>query len=430
MSERQLRDSARTPTARRCSRRPIDPSGPRPSEMLTAFFAAALTMFVAAGLATILLVATGEQRWHWVALHLALLGGVSQLILGAAQFFVCAFLATTPPSRRFVTVHLAVWNAGTVLIAVGVPASSDAALDVGAVLIASGISLLAVSFHAMQRRSLQRARYAVRWYQLSAVCLAVGVLVGALMARGVPWSHGSLIGAHLALNVAGWMGGAIVGTLHTFFPSLTGTQLRFGRLQRPTLLLWFLGTGALALGAAVLSTPLIVVALAQLTAASVLLAGNLVASLRARTIPLTLPARLIALAQVFLPAGLTLALAAALADGAYGPLGTAVRPALAVLLLAGWVGLTVAGSLLHLLAVLARVRHLTLAMPAPQPARDRLITALAGLTVAAWALSRLDWLTGLTTPALALRIAVTVVLAGHIARAAMRVTAPRRGRTA
>ena len=248
-----------------------------------------------------------ERRWHWVALHLALLGAVSQLILGAAQFFGCAFLAT---------------------------------------LVAAG---------------------ALRgpWYQLSAICLAVGVLVDG---RGMPWSHGSLIGAHLALNVAGWPGGAIVGTLHTFFPSLTGTQLRFGHLQRPTLLLWFLGVAALALGAALLSSPLVVVALSQLTAASALLVGNLVASLRARTIALTLPARLIALAQLFLPAGLTPALVAALTEGAYGPLGAAIRPTLAVMLLVGWVGLTVAGSLLHLLAGLARPRHFTITMPAPRPA--------------------------------------------------------------
>ena len=62
--------------------------------MLTAFFAAGLTMLAAAALAAIVFAATDEQRWHWLALHLALLGGVSQLILGAAQFFVCAFLAT------------------------------------------------------------------------------------------------------------------------------------------------------------------------------------------------------------------------------------------------------------------------------------------------------------------------------------------------
>jgi hypothetical protein len=31
-----------------------------------------------------------------------------------------------------------------------------------------------------------------------------------LLARGVSWPHGSLLGAHLALNIAGWLGTAIV----------------------------------------------------------------------------------------------------------------------------------------------------------------------------------------------------------------------------
>jgi len=70
------------------------------------------------------------------------------------------------------------------------------------------------------------------------------------MARGTPWSHGDLLGAHLAFNLAGWFGTAIIGTLHTSFPSLTETQLRYPRLQRSTYILWLLGVVELAVGAA------------------------------------------------------------------------------------------------------------------------------------------------------------------------------------
>jgi hypothetical protein len=67
------------------------------------------------------------------------------------------------------------------------------------------------------------------------------------VARG---SHGNLLGAHLTLNLAGGLGTAIIGSLHTFFPSLTQTQLRFPRLQRPTYVFWLLGVCELAVGAA------------------------------------------------------------------------------------------------------------------------------------------------------------------------------------
>jgi len=295
------------------------------------------------------------------------------------------------------------------------------------VLIVAGLALFAGSMAAMQRRSLQRARWAVRWYQGSAGCLVAGALVGVALGRGVGWTHGSLLGAHLALNVGGWLGTAIVGTLHTFFPSLTGTQLRFGRLQGPAFVLWVAGIVELALAAAFGADPLAALAWLQLTAAAGLLALNLLASLAARAVPLSLPARLVALAQPFMVAGLLVGLAATLADGTAGPLGAGVRPVLAVLLLAGWVALTVAGSLLHLLTVLARVRRFTLAMPAPRPARDRAVAALAGTAVVVWALAAIPGAGPLGPPAVALRLVAALVLAARVAAAALRaVRAPAR----
>jgi nitrite reductase (NO-forming) len=393
--------------------------------LLAACFAAALVMLAAAAVAAVAYLVIGDPRLRWLALHLALLGGVSQLIVGASQFFVCAFLATTPPMRRTVALQLAAWNAG--MVAVGVPCGVRPLVDAGAVLIACGLALLAVSLRAMRRRSLQRARWAVHWYEACAASLALGVLVGALLARGTPWPHGSLLGVHLALNVGGWLGCAIVGTLHTFFPSLTATRLRFARLQGPSFVLWLVGVGALALGAGLTSNVAAVAGWLALTSSALLLSVNVAASLQARTIALSLAARLVAIAQAFLPLGLALALIATLAGGADAPFASGVRAPLAVLLLAGWIGLTVAGSLIHLLAVLARVRNLTAAMPAPRQARDRALTALAAAAVATWALAAVPGLAWLDGVALALRVGVTFALGVRIAPLALQAaTAPRR----
>lgn len=102
----------------------------------------------------------------------------------------------------------------------------------------------------------------------------------------MPWPHGSLLGAHLALNLAGWFGTAIVGTLHTFFPSLTRTQLRYPRLQGPAFVLWLLGDGELAVGTAFGIDLLVGSGWLALTAAAALLGVNLLASLRAASEPL------------------------------------------------------------------------------------------------------------------------------------------------
>ncbi|WP_372789788.1 hypothetical protein [Paraconexibacter sp.] len=398
---------------------------------MTSFFGAALIMLVASAVALAAYAATGDPRVRWLALHLALLGGVSQLVLGAGQFFVCAFLTTTPPRRALVAAQLALWNAGTVLVAVGVTVIGTWAVDVGAMALAAGLVAFVGSLHAMQRRSLQRARWAVRWYVASSACLGGGLIIGVLLARGTGWSHGSLLGAHLALNVAGWLGTAIVGTLHTFIPSLTSTKLRFEGLQGPTFGLWVGGVLALALGAAFASDTVVVAAWASLAGGAGALAVNVAASVRAAPIALALPARLIAVAQLFLLAGITVALVATANHGSAEPFVGRARGPLTNFLLIGWIGMTVAGALLHLLAVLGRIRNFRNAIPTARPARDGAFVGLAGTAVTARALSYASGFDVLLTPAtvvvilgaglLALRI---LALAGRAARTGRRRLQP------
>jgi nitrite reductase (NO-forming) len=344
---------------------------------MAAFFALGIGYLIAGATVAAIDAAAAWAPGHWLALHLVFVGGVSQLVLGAGQFFAGAFLATDPPRRGLVRLQLGTWNAGTLLVAVGVPGDVAPATVAGAVLLAIGLGAFVVGLDGLRRRSLQRAPWAVRWYEVCAGFLGTGVLIGVLLATGVRWSSGSLLGAHMALNLAGWFGTAIVGTLHTFFPSLTQTQLRFAGLQRRTFACWTLGTTVLAAGYGFAVAPLVLAGWAGLTLAAALLCINLVASLRGSPAALSLPARLIAAAQACLVLGLTLAFVGALGGEAMSPPLGAARQAIAILLLPGWLGLTVLGSLLHLLSVLARVRDLRRALPPARPARDRTLVAAA-----------------------------------------------------
>jgi nitrite reductase (NO-forming) len=287
---------------------------------LASFFVAGLGLLVFGAAAGVAGGLTGESKLDWLALHLVFLGGVSQLVLGAGQFFTCALLATTPPGRRMLRTQLAVWNAGTASVAGGVTTGTALLTDAGGALVTVGLALFAAALRSMQRRSLQRARWAVRWYEASAACLGAGVLIRVAMARGVMWTHGSLLGAHLALNLAGWMGTAIVGTLQTFFPSLTETRLRFASLQGLTFGLWVLGVAELALGAAFSVDLLVASGWLQLAIAAALLGTNLLASLQAAPNALSLAARLVTLGQIFLPVGVLVALTVTTTDGAVAPL--------------------------------------------------------------------------------------------------------------
>lgn len=394
----------------------------RPSDLLVRFFAAAIMCLLAAVIAGLLARAGMLANGRWLAMHLAFLGGVSQLVLGAGQFFVAAFLATDPPSRPLIRAQLVCWNVGTVLVVVGVPTHRPGVAVAGAVLIAVGLALFAAGLRDMQRRSLQRARWAVRWYYACAAFLSVGVLVGVALDVGLAWSAGSLLGAHVALNLAGWMGTAIIGTLHTFHPSLTHTRLRFARLQGPTFTAWTAGTAALATGLAWDIAPVVVAGWLALGVAAGLLSANLLASIRVAPRPLSLPAQLVTLAQVFLLAGVTVGLVGALHGDA---LAEPRRGALAVLLLAGWLGITVLASLVHLLGLLGHIRDLSRPRSRPQPARDRALVALAACAVSALAAGQVASAQALRVTGVTAVVLLYGVLGAHVLVLAGRALAPR-----
>lgn len=245
---------------------------------------------------------------------------------------------------------------------------------------------------------------------MSGACfLGLGVVAGSLLARGVPWNHGDLLGAHMSLNLAGWFGAAIVGTLHTFFPSLTQAQLRFPRLQGVAFIGWTGGVAALAAGYGWALEPLALAGWLGLCAGAIALLVNVAACLGEAARPLSLPARIVGVAQPFLLAGLLVATVSAIEDGPLNALTGSARATVGTLLVSGWIGLTVLGSLTHLLAVVVRVRGgFAARMPAPRPRLDRLIAALAMVGIVALALWQSLGLDGWRSPALA------VLLAAHL----------------
>ncbi len=359
---------------------------------------------------------------RWLALHLAFVGGISQLVLGAGQFFVGAFLATDPPPRRLVRAQLAAWNLGAIGLALAIPLDAGTAVWIAVGLLVGSLASWGLAIATMWRRSLRRSPWAVAWYCCGALFLGLGLLAGSLLAHGVPWAQGDLLGAHMSLNLAGWFGGAIVGTLHTFYPSLTQTQLRHPRLQPLSFAAWNGGVAALAIGYAWALDPLAIAGWLALCLGALALLINVVASLRGAVRPLSLAARLVGAAQPFLLAALVVATTAAIDRGPDEALVGATRATVGTLLVAGWIGLTVLGSLLHLLAVVVRVRGgFTARMPDPRPRLDRLVSILAMLAVAALALAQKGGPASLHAPARWLLIAVYAMLALRVARLAGRV---------
>lgn len=397
--------------------------GLRPTDVIAAFFVCAGLFLVAAAIAGVWQAIEPWPRGRWLALHLAFVGGVSQLVLGASQFFAAAFLATDPPPRGLVRAQLILWNAGAALLAVAVPTGSDPLLVLAFAVLIAGLAAWGRALVAIRRGALRRFSWATRWYVAGACFFAVGLTIGALLAEGrLLGGAGNPLAAHMALNLLGWFGGAIVGTLHTFYPSLTGTQLGFPRLQALTFSGWMGGVAYLAIGYGAGLDPVSTCGWLGLAVASALLFVNVVDCLRRATLTLSLPARLLGAAQLFLVAGMAAALAGCLVDGPDRALSGDMRDVAGTLLVTGWIGLTVLGSMLHLLAVVIRVRAGFFApMPAPRPAIDSALTLLALVGIGGLALAQALGAEAGATATAALAVAAYLLIGGKTAVRTARV---------
>lgn len=332
----------------------------RPTDLLALFFACGIAFIAAAAIAGMFQAVSPGPWGRWLALHLAFIGGVSQLVLGASQFFATAFLATEPPSRTLVRLQLAAWNSGAILLAIALPLSIIPLRWLAVALLLLGLASWFAALHGLRKRALNFSPWATRWYETGACFLAVGIALGAAIAAGeyrlLGLQGSNLLGAHMVLNLCGWFGGAIVGTLHTFYPSMTRARLGHPGLQFPTFLAWNGGVALLALGYGVGIDAACQVGWLSLLIAALLLTLNLSSCLRRASHPISMPALLLFTAQPMLLTGLAFALAISLDQSPSQAIAGSRRELLGAFLAAGWVGLTVLGSLLHLIRVIVHVR--------------------------------------------------------------------------
>lgn len=412
-------EGAAAPTGRASAA--ANPRSPRlrPTDLLGAFFLCALGFLLLAAVAGVVQAIVPWAWGRWLALHLAFFGGISQLVLGAAQFFAGAFLATDPPPRRLIRAQLLAWNGGALLLAVAVPLRIDLGMWIAVALLASALLLWGYSLAHLRRMSLASNPWATRWYDAAAGFFAAGIVAGGMLAAGIAWPHGNLAAAHMVLNLGGWFGSAIVGTLHTFYPTLTRVRLPFPQLQPPAFRLWATGIAALAVGYAWSFGTVATLAWFALAGAAILLLLNVVGCRLRSEIPVSLAARLVGVAQAFLPAGVVLLAVSAVADGPVLTLSGSTRAAAGTLLVAGWVGITVIGSLLHLLGVLVRSRGYRPAGSGGIPAAEPALVAFAAIGVVGLAVAQLAGANAAVIGAKAIVLVAYAILASRVAALAV-----------
>jgi nitrite reductase (NO-forming) len=202
---------------------------------------------------------------RWLLIHLLLLGAVSHSILVWSRHFADALLHTrpAPADRRVQSVRLLLLNAGVAAVLTGVVVDQWLVTAVGATSVAAAVLWHGAALAVRLRRALpSRFGPTVRYYVAAAALLPTGLLLGTMMVRGLgEQAHERVMVAHVAVNVLGWMGLTVLGTLVTLWPTMLRTRVGVGaelaaRRALPLLVLAVLVTA----GAALLGNRLLVAA--------------------------------------------------------------------------------------------------------------------------------------------------------------------------
>lgn len=162
---------------------------------------------------------------EWLMIHLLLLGAVTHAILVWSQYFSFALLrsASTVADRRMQNARLALANGAAVLVLLGVPLEIWVLSLIGAALLIVAVVWHGASLLRRLRRSLPgRFGHTTHYYIASAAMLAVGAGLGGWLARGD--ASPSLVLAHAVLNILGWIGITVAGTLVTLWPTILRTR--------------------------------------------------------------------------------------------------------------------------------------------------------------------------------------------------------------
>jgi nitrite reductase (NO-forming) len=165
----------------------------------------------------------------WLALHLVLLGAITNAIVVWSEHFAAALLRTAPVGERAATARALVLNLGVLAVLGGVHAGRPVFTAAGAWLVGAVVLAHAVVLAARTGRALAARLAETVWFYVAAsAALLAAMGLGVLLAGGAANSgdaYRAMRLAHVHLAVLGWVGLAVVGTLFTLWPTVLRTRM-------------------------------------------------------------------------------------------------------------------------------------------------------------------------------------------------------------
>ncbi len=165
----------------------------------------------------------------WLMVHMIALGVLTHSIMVWSTHFATTLLKTGPrvegrgpQNRRLILLHV-----GITAVLVGVPTTWWWLTTAGAGLVVVAVVWHAVSLYRRLRTALPgRFRIVTHYYLTSAAFLPVGAVLGVLLARGYPDGiHSRLLLGHSLVNVLGWVGITVAGTVITLWPTILRARM-------------------------------------------------------------------------------------------------------------------------------------------------------------------------------------------------------------
>ena len=208
-----------------------------------------LAMTVAVGVAHPFL-----PSWRWLAIHLLLLGAVTNAIVVWSAHFTAAVLRVPPPARRRAEAgRLVLLNLGVAGVLIG------GAIDVGWLAVAgAGALFAAVAAHLAWLAGRLRAALpaplsiTTHYYVAACVALLTGIPAGAWMLID-PAARPRLLLFHAHANLLGWVTLTVLGTLLALWPTVLRTRMDEAAIAGARTALPLAASGLVALAIGVLA---------------------------------------------------------------------------------------------------------------------------------------------------------------------------------
>lgn len=174
-----------------------------------------------------------DTAGRWLPLHLFLVGGLLSAISGATILLSVTWSAAPSPPALMAGTQRWLLAAGAVGVVAGREFDVDPLTVSGAVASAAALGMLGLILSSVRNGAVTRRFLpAIDGYLMAVSFGLVGLLIGALLALGVPgeeWAR--LRGAHLVLNLFGLVGLVIASTLPYF--AATEARVKVSRLATP-----------------------------------------------------------------------------------------------------------------------------------------------------------------------------------------------------